>query len=143
MFVTRWKLFLLMLAVLLGTVGCQRRDGPELVTVKGVVTLDGRPLPKAVIRFEPINREGGAHSVGVTDKSGRFQLKYTRSTYGALPGDHLVRITTGDPGAVDEFGNPTEIPELLPAIYHKNSTLTQTVSGSSNQFQYDLKSTAR
>ena len=48
-------------------IGC----GRSRTTVKGTVTLDGKPLPKAVVQFWP--EQGNASTaVTVTDAQGRF-----------------------------------------------------------------------
>jgi len=72
--------------------------GPKLVAVSGVVTLDGKPYPNAVVSFQPIgskdNLDPGGGSMGVTDSGGRYMLKYNHTTYGAVVGKHRVRIST-------------------------------------------------
>jgi len=47
--------------------GCGR---PQ-TTVKGTVTLDGKPVPKAVVQFWP-ERRNASTAVAVTDAQGRF-----------------------------------------------------------------------
>ena len=49
------------------TIGCGR---PQ-TTVKGTVTLDGKPLPKAIVQFWP-ERGNASTAVAVTDAQGRF-----------------------------------------------------------------------
>ncbi len=49
-------------------------DVPKLAPVHGVVTMDGKPLANATVRFIP---ESGRPSVGVTDEQGRYELNYT------------------------------------------------------------------
>jgi hypothetical protein len=92
--------------------GC---GGPKIVEVSGVVTLNGKAYPNAVVSFQPVGSEGnpnpGRGSAGVTDENGRFTLTYDGSESGALVGKHRVRIftrlgaeipdTEGDPAAAD------------------------------------------
>ncbi len=72
--------------------------GPRLARVSGVVTLDGKPYPNAVVSFQPIggkdNENPGGGSMGVTDASGRFVLKTVERAEGAVVGRHRVRIST-------------------------------------------------
>ncbi len=60
----------------------------------GTVTLDGKPLEGAVVKFTP--QDGGGPAVfGVTDDKGRYQLKGT-----AMPGTYTVQILTGAKGSI-------------------------------------------
>ena len=83
-----------LLAGLVG--GCG--GGPKLARVTGVVRLDGKPYPNAVVSFQPVggkdNPDPGKGSMGVTDADGKFVLLYDNTTEGALVGKHIVRIST-------------------------------------------------
>ena len=97
----------------LAAAGCG--GGPKIAEVSGVVTVNGRPYPNAVVSFQPIgskeNPNPGRGSVAETDENGRFKLVYDGSESGALVGKHRVRIftklgaeipdTEGDPAAAD------------------------------------------
>ena len=113
--------------------------GPELGAVDGVVHLDGKPLPGALIVFVP---ENGSPSRGFTDEEGRYTLAYSRDHEGAEVGKHTVRISTGQPADEDEDGNPTPaVPEKVPVEYNQQSTLTADVKPGSNEIDFkDLKS---
>ena len=69
-----WAVLLLVLC------GCGS-SGPEIVPVRGRVTLDGRPLENADVVFQA----GGANrpSSGRTDADGSYQLMYKRGIEGA------------------------------------------------------------
>ncbi len=71
-------------------------DHPPLAIVTGIVTLDGQPLPHAVVTFTPQEEwkpdETPADSVGVTDEEGKFELSYAEDLKGAALGEHKVRI---------------------------------------------------
>ena len=110
-------------------------SGPELVDVQGVVTLDGKPLDRATIIFQP--KEGRA-SVGTTDADGAYRLKYTNARYGALPGDHTVRITSQV--LFTEGQANSGRPELLPQRYHEKTELTANVSSDDPVINFDLES---
>ena len=101
---------------LLLVLGCGSRD--PLGTVAGTVSLDGKPMPNAMVRFQPISSgeaSGGKvkgapapsrmGSFGWTDSNGKFTLKMSdTSRTGAIIGEHSVTIMEGTPGAkvVDE-----------------------------------------
>jgi hypothetical protein len=112
---------------LLCSVGCGKKDGPELVPVSGRIMMDKRPLAKAILHFQPVRREGGAvlpDSYGETDEQGYYVLKPAvagRSDLeGAVVGKHVVTISLFDrnnPG-------PSGPVERVPAKYNTDSKLT-------------------
>jgi hypothetical protein len=118
------------LALLAAVTGCGKSDRPELGTVAGTVTLDGRPLPSANVIFTP--NGPGRTSLGVTDADGKYSLTYLRDIMGANLGRHYVRITT----ATEENGGK----ELLPAKCHANSELSADVIAGSNTFDFAVQS---
>jgi hypothetical protein len=118
------------LAVLALVAGCGKSDRPPLGKVSGTVTLDGQPLPEALVLFTPDGP--GRTSQGVTDASGRYSVTYLRDIVGANLGRHMVRITT----AREETGAK----ELLPAKYHAKTTLSATVSPGDNVVDFALDS---
>ncbi|MBA4064402.1 MAG: hypothetical protein C0501_11955 [Isosphaera sp.] len=103
--------------------GCET----QYATVKGRVTLDGRPLKGALVGFYP-NQGRGSH--GETDADGRYELRYTNKKAGVPPGPCVVRITTAD----------ANTPERLPARYHEKSELAEEVKPGDNVFDFELKS---
>lgn len=103
--------------------GCETR----YATVKGRVTLDGRPLKGATVGFYP---DQGRGSHGETDADGRYELRYTTKKAGVPPGNCVVRITTAD----------ANTPEKLPARYHEKSELAEEVKPGDNVFDFDLTS---
>jgi hypothetical protein len=107
----------------LGLGGCAERFAP----VCGTVTLDGKPLEGAIVGFYPADRRG---SHGVTDAQGRYELVYSQTIKGILPGQYLVRITTAD----------VNTPERLPARYHERTELSAEVKPGDNVHDFALKS---
>lgn len=103
-------------------VGCG--GGPKVVPVSGVVTLDGKPYPNAVVAFQPHagpgNENPGMGSSAVTDENGRYTLYTMDGKTGAVVGKHLVRIQTkrDDPTA---FFDPTTGSEDNPDADPKKS----------------------
>jgi hypothetical protein len=106
--------------------GCGQ-SGPEVAPVKGRVTLDGRPLPNAVVQFQP--DEGKRPSGGGTDENGEYELYYKRAVVGARVGQHTVRILTSanDPLA-----------PVIPQRYNKQSELRREVKSGNNKFDFEL-----
>jgi hypothetical protein len=73
--------------------------GPKLVPVSGMVKLDGKPFPNAMVSFQPIGKGGddinpGKGSMAVTDENGRYVLLYEGTKKGVLTGKHIIRIST-------------------------------------------------
>jgi hypothetical protein len=70
----------------------------ETVPVSGRVTLDGAPLADVGITFVPLaeNKQTpniGPGSLGKTDEEGRFTLRTTEGDKGAVPTEHIVRMS--------------------------------------------------
>ena len=76
--------------VCLVVIGCGP-GGPELGTVTGKVTLDGKPVTNGLVTFAPVAK-GGA-SIGKTDANGQYELLFV-DRKGALLGQHKVTVTT-------------------------------------------------
>jgi len=104
-------LFVFLLGLAAGTIGCSRGDRPELGLVRGKVTFDGAPLAEAFVVFTPL--AGGRQSSGFTNQDGIYELNYLRDIKGAKIGAHRVAVATA-----------TEMSaERLPARYHSETTL--------------------
>jgi len=127
-------LVLLIAAVALAPLGCDRADVPDLGQVTGIVTLDKNPLAQAWVRFVPQGE--GLISNAITDQTGRYELEYGHGeAMGAALGTHTVEITMppNDPDALIEF-------VYIPPRYNDQSTLTATVKEGENTFNFDLLS---
>lgn len=125
------------LAVLacLAAVGC----GAEFPTanVSGVVTLDGEPLQNASLYFQPQRVDAspvvGPPSIGVTDAEGRYVLKTSEGTSGAVIGPHVVSISTFESRMVDPKNSDRQevvSQERVPKRYRAASELTIAVPSS-------------
>jgi hypothetical protein len=104
---------------------------PELGTVTGKVTLDGKPLEGAMVEFSPATARP---SFGTTDSSGAYTLNYDEKRKGAAVGEHTVKINTRLETAA--LGKK----EGVPARYNDKSELKATVKAGENTFDWDLKS---
>jgi hypothetical protein len=98
--------------------------------VTGTVTLDGAPLPAALVVFTPDGP--GRSAIATTDWAGRYELAFLRDIAGANLGIHTVRITTA---TEDHRGK-----ELLPARYHRHTELTASVVSGDNKLDFPLRS---
>jgi len=108
----------------------------DLSTVRGKVTLDGKPLADAFVEFTP-QIPGGSMSFGKTNLSGNYELMFSHSKQGAMPGESVVRITTADVG---DMGKPNT-PEKVPARYNRNTELRVVVEEKkANVLDFDLTS---
>lgn len=101
-------------AVLLAVAGCgtgDETDSYKLVTVRGHVTLDGKPLEGAKVLFTPDEgNKPNTPGVDTTGKEGNYILMY-RGRSGVAPGKYSVLVSkTFDPAvlkASEEFkGDP-------------------------------------
>ena len=117
------------LFAILPAAGCGRSDRPPLGHVHGTVTLDGRPLPNALVAFHPPK---GRVASDITDSNGHYDLVYFRQEHGALVGKNCVRITT-------EVGDDLH-EELVPARYNTKTGLEKEVVAGDNEIDFDLQS---
>jgi hypothetical protein len=90
----KWIRFLAPLA-LAGLVGCGYLGRVKLVTVKGTVTLDGKPLAQASVSFLP-NPQNAVQTAGgdVTGPQGNFRAMY-QGRFGLAPGKYKVLVSPG------------------------------------------------
>jgi hypothetical protein len=99
---------------LLAALGCS--GGGKPVKVEGMVTLDGKALPGAMVQFVP-DGEKGIGAAGVTGTDGSFRLTTFSSGDGVLPGTYKVLVSL--PGSEDESGsqiNPEDKKAMIDAM---------------------------
>lgn len=88
---------LLLLLLVAAVVGCSKgktqwNDGrPPVFTAKGQVILDGQPVEKATVTFQPVDPEGRGGSA-VTDAEGFFEAQTYEPGDGLTAGTHKVAI---------------------------------------------------
>jgi hypothetical protein len=125
-----------MMALML-QVGCGP-SGPEIARVQGTVTMDGKPLPNAIIMFVPV---GGRPSVSETDANGKYVLEFSGGRKGAIPGINRVEINTGRLAYEKDGKNYPAVKESVPAQYNRLTTLEFNVeAGKNNTADFALKS---
>lgn len=116
--------------------GCQQDVAP----VSGRVTIDGQPLPDAVVTFQPKpDRAAGqplaTGSVGRTDREGRYSLRLIQPDKpGAAVGQHTVTIST-------ESGGSEEAPpkgRKLPKAWTDGSQRFHVPKGGTREADFDI-----
>lgn len=129
--------------------GCSK--GPyETAPVSGRVTLNGKPVEKIAVMFQPVAPKGsmnpGPGSFGITDADGRYSLKVIGTDEpGAVVGMHKVRIEPytepGDPSD-DRPRKPPKLAVPIPRRYNQMEAILEfdvTPKGS-DKADFDLKS---
>lgn len=108
--------------------GCNNGDRPPLGYVKGNVKIDGQPLSGVIVTFAP---EEGRPGVGVTDKDGNYELKYTASAKGTKVGNSTVTFA-GQTGVAASHA--------IPAKYQSGTEFQREVKSGRNEFNFELVS---
>jgi hypothetical protein len=122
---------------------------PRVVPVTGVVTIDGKPLSRAVVTFVP---DHGGPGVGETDSEGKFRLKSYGSQDGVPPGEYKVAVSyllsaEGEPQGLGPRSAMVQSPGMLSATERlpKNysdpgrTELAATVGNGGGTFNFNLK----
>lgn len=117
--------------------GCNRENLPGLGRVAGTITMDGKPVPEALVMFEPVDGSA-APAMGRTDSSGNYELYYSRGNKGAKTGENIVRVNTYRETG-DDDGRQIQ-KETIPTRYNVSSELKATVNRGNNKFDFALKS---
>lgn len=136
-----WLLYGLALLCL---AGCGR-DGPETAAVSGTITLDGQPVPGAVITFFP-DDPTGSPSYGGTDLQGNYKLMFTFDKSGAMIGKQRVEIETTKVSKRDaeemqaEGLKPPVAYVAIPNKYREPGALTAEVKRGGNRIDFALTS---
>lgn len=119
--------------------GCSGGDkAAPTVQIKGKVTLDGAPLEKGNIVFEP--KDGQGSSAGGAIQNGEY-------TADVQPGVKIVRITSSKVvGKTKVYPNDPDSPEediveeLVPAMFNKQTNLEKEVRSAATDVNFDLSS---
>lgn len=113
--------------------------GPDLYKVGGKVTMDGKPLAHAEVRFLPVPKgtEAVRPSSAITDENGNYTLEYSTKRSGARPGDYQVFISTKRK-AMPEV---PAVAESVPDIYNTKTRLQADIDKTKRTFNFDLVST--
>lgn len=148
-------------AVVLGSLAGCGGGGAELPAtspVSGIVTLGGKPVEGAAVRFY-LEDKTDRPATGITGSDGKFKLTTFNTNDGAQLGSHKVTVTkvplgnsgttepaVYDPSSVDpsqfEMQDTATIENAIPAIYASpaSTPLKQTVSEAGpNEFTLELE----
>jgi hypothetical protein len=126
--------------LLVGLTGCGRSN---IVKVTGTLTYKGKPVPNALLTFEPAH---GRQSWAETDEQGRFKIHYDPQQDGAVVGKHKLFIelkpTTDAQREAAMQGKPPPLPPEMKAFFHKysplNSKHTVEITSSTKELKLDL-----
>jgi hypothetical protein len=135
----------------LATTGCGSRG---LVPVKGVVRLDGKPVPEAVVNFHPVEVTKGNGGFGLADASGSFSAKIRQGLWGLYPGSYKVTLSRRPlpAGTPENPKTPQECeawerayqaaPETFPTSYTDPATtpLSATIDGRQGTLELSVTS---
>ena len=125
----RMILITVFVAIFYMSAGCSDRapDMPELGSVHGTVTLDGKPLSGVSLYFEP---EKGRTSMAKANAEGIYEAVYLLDENGVKLGPCNARVEWG----IDESG------PAIPPQYGTKSKLKLDVKPGDNTFDIDMKS---
>jgi hypothetical protein len=124
---------LVLLCALALVAGCQR--GPEVGTVKGTITLDGKPVEGGIVRFVPADGNsqpadcvitGGAYTVTMPLGEKKVEIFWAKSKSDAP-------IDTANQGS-------EQIVQMIPQHYNTQTTLTYAVVKGEEQKDFALSS---
>jgi hypothetical protein len=118
-------------------VGC---GNSRYVPVSGVVMLNGKPYPDALVQFQPVatkeNPEPGRASSARTDANGRFTLKSVDGHEGAVAGKHRIRIW---PANLKKGEKVKDAVEPIPLDWNSNSNKEFMVpAGGTDKADFDI-----
>ncbi len=107
--------------------------------LSGDVALDGRPLEKGQIVFQPKSTGEGVTAFGkITD--GHFSID---REFGPVPGDYVVRIDSISLSTRTKKAAQAGYNNLVPSQYNMESTLTADVKADTlNSYKFELASNA-
>ncbi len=125
MFKTPSRLLTTVAIVTVLIAGCGK---PPMVTVKGTVNLDRKPLKGCKVAFFPavdnFDPKKHGYGFGITDENGNFEIQHPNGEQGIFPGRYRVTFVAwvnskGQPIPPD--AKPSEVPggvkNLLPPKY--------------------------
>ena len=151
MFLRRPACSLVALTLASVTIGCARRlDDLPREPVAGTVTIDGRPLPEAVIQFSAAGEAAKGPTLGANTeiKDGQFSIPREE---GLVPGTYKVSVSHAVLKEVPPKGKgqvKTSIPnrnkklgpEQIPARYNTQTELKAEIKpGSSRDLKFELQ----
>ena len=125
--------------VLTGSLGC---GGVYDSTVSGVVTLDGKAVPRGTVAYQPV--AGGPAGYAAIGAGGAYDVRTGREE-GLPSGEYDVTVTANEPATERQTakgGPPPPGKAITPAWYRSKDTsgLRFTVAPGRNEINLDLTS---
>lgn len=128
---------LVLLCPLLAGCGDRRNSAP----VSGTVTVRGQPMADIAVNFEPSGGGAGLGSVGKTDASGKYTLRFVdNNAAGALVGSH--KVTFSDLTIAAESSDGGAMPRQkhrFPVRYTSEPQDVEVQAGGTTSADFDLK----
>src|SRR5262249_6321402 len=108
----------------------------------GKVTLDGSPLPRGVVAFQPV--AGGPAAYASIDDAGKYAM-YTGHDEGLPSGEYQVTVAANEPSAEKSSakGGPPPPGKLITPVWYRTketSGLKYSVQRGKNEINLELKS---
>ena len=114
-------MWLLVLPLVLA--GCRDPNAVKTVPVSGTVKMNGQPLAKAYVMFQPMRGNNAPTSYGRTDEQGKYSLKVILSEQdGAVIGPHKVMIELRDYEEDPTDDEGVAYKDSVPERYHNEET---------------------
>lgn len=135
-------------ALLASVFGCfgESKDY-QTAPISGLITLDGKALPGATVKFTPLRASEttintGPEAIGTTDEDGRYSLISAFNDKGATVGKNQVMISTlkteTDPKNLDKVNIISK--ERVPDRYSIKPLTFDVTKEGSDAANFDLKS---
>lgn len=114
-------------------------SNPATYPVRGKVTLDGQPLKRGFVRFDPVSPGKGLAAEGEIQSDGRYEARVFVGQQGTTPGEYKVSIA---PLSRQQEGDLVAEALDVPAKYQKPETsdITKTVTSGENSIDIELTS---
>jgi hypothetical protein len=143
----------------IASIGCGAKGVPTVKTemVEGIVTLDGKPVPGAMVTFVPVQDSAGAAATGTSDEAGKYHLTAISSgkrgevAAGTLPGEYFVgvlkdefpdldRLRSQESGTVSD--TDIKVVHVVPQKFNdpRTSGVKVSVQSGKNDIPIELKS---
>jgi len=124
--------------VLIAISGCQPSVG---ATATGIISFNGKPAPAGVmVTFQP-QVPGSSASIGITDTTGRYDLRFNARIRGVMPGESVVSLAiVNEPDAEGRVAVPDALKGIrIPPAYGQRSELRRTVKPGANVIDIELE----
>jgi len=109
-------------------------------SVSGTVSLDGKPLDRGMVSFQP--RSGGQLATGTIQSNGRYSLSTNREQ-GLQAGEYIATVILRERGEESEIGGPPMPGKyIVPREYSSTETsgLNYQVTSGKNTIHIELNS---